>query len=569
MSKPSADEQYMLELVNRMRQVPVSELNLLLNSPSSEVREALSYFDVDRKILEEQWRDLKAVAPVAWSEKLQDSARTHNELMVYYDRQSHNLPNEPRLLDRIEKTGYEAAKVAENIFAYPESVFAGHAGFAIDWGNTETGIQNPPGHRITLLNEDYRELGISIIEENDPNTTVGSLLITQHFGLDRQAARSNADPWLLGVVYDDSRRNDNFYTPGEGLEAVTVEVKNRETGETYQTQSWRSGGYQLQLPAGTYTATFKGDFDRDGRNDTVSQRIAVRDENIKLDLITDSLDLSTSVAATLESVDDSIDDGEPSNSNTQTANSHGEIAFDRELTLSLTPFSGRSVSGDWLEGHSGSDTLLGSDIDDALEGNAGNDVLVGRSDRDRLDGNEGDDSIFGNTGRDTLDGGLDNDDLYGGREDDLIVSGGGNDAVMGDFGEDTVTGDSGHDLLYGNAGDDLIDGGFDNDTLFGGLGDDTLFGGPGDDDLVGDRGNDLLVGGEGRDRFWVKPEAETLTIADFSDDVDRIVVSDGLEYQDFTVFEVGNDLQLVAGHLSLTLQNCDRLQLDETDFLSV
>ncbi|MGC9503920.1 CAP domain-containing protein, partial [Baaleninema sp.] len=297
MSNPSANEQYMLELVNRMRQDPASELNLLLNSSSSEVREALSYFDVARTVLEDQWQQLEAVAPVAWSEQLHDSAQTHNELMVYYDRQSHNLPNEPRLLDRIEKTGYQAAKVAENIFAYPESVFAGHAGFAIDWGNTDTGIQNPPGHRITILNGDYRELGISIIEENDPDTEVGSLLITQHFGIDRKAAWSQSDPWLLGVIYDDRRRNDNFYTPGEGVEAVTVEVENRETGETYQTQSWSSGGYQLQLPTGSYKVTFEGDFDGDGENDTVSESISVKDENVKLDLATDNLSLSASATA--------------------------------------------------------------------------------------------------------------------------------------------------------------------------------------------------------------------------------------------------------------------------------
>jgi len=325
MSKPSAAEQYMLELVNRMRQNPQNELDLLLSNADSEVGQALEYFKVDRQILSEQWRKLEPVAPVAWSEQLHDSAETHNELMVYYDRQAHNLPNELGLLERVEKTGYQVAKVAENIFAYPESVFAGHAGFAIDWGDTETGIQDPAGHRITLVNGDYREVGISIVEENDPDTKVGSLLITQHFGIDRAAAWSGDDLWLLGVVYDDRVYNDDFYTPGEGWGNVIVEAQSDETDKIYTTQTWGSGGYQLKLPSGTYTITFRGDFDRDGVTDAVVQRTTIDNGNIKLDLALDSpwemlreqLDLTTPVTESEEDPEPSIENAPPRDSRTQ------------------------------------------------------------------------------------------------------------------------------------------------------------------------------------------------------------------------------------------------------------
>jgi len=44
MANPSAEEQYMLELVNRMRIDPAAEYNLLVNSDDSNVNGALTFF---------------------------------------------------------------------------------------------------------------------------------------------------------------------------------------------------------------------------------------------------------------------------------------------------------------------------------------------------------------------------------------------------------------------------------------------------------------------------------------------------------------------------------------------
>ena len=54
-----------------------------------------------------------------------------------------------------------------NVYAYAESVIHTHAGFAIDWGGdpddpNTTGIQNPPGHRDSMMSGSFREVGIRI-----------------------------------------------------------------------------------------------------------------------------------------------------------------------------------------------------------------------------------------------------------------------------------------------------------------------------------------------------------------------------------------------------------------------
>lgn len=560
MSNPNTNEQYLLELTNRMRMQPEAELKKLLETPNREVKTALSYFNVDLDVLSQQWKDLKPAAPLAWSSALHQSATTHSELMIQHDTQSHNLPGEPKLLDRLQDAGYDAVKAAENVFAYPESIFATHAGFAIDWGESPTGIQEPAGHRITLVNNDYREVGMAAIEENDPNTRVGSLVVTQHFGLGR-GTRDRS--WLVGAIYNDRIINDNFYTPGEGLGEIRIEAERETNGDTYETESWSSGGYQLQLPNGSYRVTFTGDLDGDGRMDVETRYVEIAGDNVKLDW-------------THGTPADETSQERSSPANTLNRMSLPALAqnYSSEVTeaaveaVELADFP-TEVNGDRLTGSIDADTLLGSDRDDALRGGSGDDVLVGQASRDRLDGENGNDILFGNADADTLSGGSGDDELYGGRDDDLIVSGEGNDAVMGDFGDDTVIGNAGADELYGNFGNDIIEGGDDDDRLYGGADNDTLIGGMGDDTLCGDGGDDLLTGGSGRDRFDLKPGSGQMTVTDFEVGVDAIGLGDGLQTSDFTSVSVGGNLQLIAQDTSIILEGVDATAFSSQMFVAV
>ena len=251
MASPTPREQEFLELVNRMRMNPNAELGLLLNSADLDVQSAIKDFNVNKTTLTNQWASLKIVAPLAWSNKLNESAKSHNAVMIQYDQQEHQVgkidangnvikaldldkdgqpipgqyhvvtPYESDFAGRVSATGYLYNGGRENIYSYAKSIVHAHASFAIDWGNDVNsidGIQNPAGHRIAIMANDVREVGISVTDELDNKTTVGPLVVTQNFSK-RDAINGKA--WLLGVAFQD-KNQDTWYEAGEGLKDISV-----------------------------------------------------------------------------------------------------------------------------------------------------------------------------------------------------------------------------------------------------------------------------------------------------------------------------------------------------------
>ena len=241
----------MLELVNRMRANPAAELPILLNSNDPNVTSALSYFNVNLSVLQSQWSTLTSEPPLAWNDILATTALNHDQAMLAAGAQSHQLPGEADLGTRISNAGYANwSYVGENIFAYASSIFSAHAAFAIDWGSTPTGIQNPPGHRENIMDPGFRDVGIGVLDAPG-NPNVGPLLITQDFG----NRFSYGNPYLLGTVFNDANSN-GYYDQGEGLGSVTLTITG--AGGTVTTTTTAYGGYQLQLAPGTYTITASG-----------------------------------------------------------------------------------------------------------------------------------------------------------------------------------------------------------------------------------------------------------------------------------------------------------------------
>ncbi len=254
---PSPMEQAYLEDINRMRVDPQAELSVLFSAtfPELQAREpsvqaAINFFNVDRFLLLSQWAELEPVAPVAWNEQLTEAALGHNEVMKAADLQSHQIGDEPPLGERVRATGYKLRRATENIYAYAESHLHGHAGFVIDWGEGPGGIQDPAGHRDNYMDPNVDEVGISVITDNSPATDVGPYLVTQDFG-----RRAGYKPQILGVVYEDGNRN-GIYDPGEGYSNMEITVSG--TGGTFTTTTMSAGGYQLEVPAGTYQVTASG-----------------------------------------------------------------------------------------------------------------------------------------------------------------------------------------------------------------------------------------------------------------------------------------------------------------------
>jgi len=270
---PSPLEQEMLEHLNRMRMAPQAELDVLFSEPGEardpDARLAMTvYQDPSAEEIADDWAELSSVAPLAWNESLFDAAYDHTNLMVHYDDQSHQLPGEQSVPQRIATAGYPAGSaVGENVYAYMNNVFHGHSAFAIDWGVSDR------SHRDNMMASTFREIGISIVADDDTGTDVGPLLVTQDYG----DGRDLVDSYLLGVVWEDFNEN-GWYDAGEGFDNVELLIEG--TGGTFTTNSLSAGGYQTSVPDGLYNVTaFGGALP----SPMIVYDVLIGDENVKVD----------------------------------------------------------------------------------------------------------------------------------------------------------------------------------------------------------------------------------------------------------------------------------------------
>src|SRR4051812_5700576 len=194
-------EQELLEMLNRMRAAPQAELKILTQTKNKDVLDAIEFFNTDLTVLAQQFAKLTPAQPLAWDASLRTAAVSHSQAMLAADQQTHQAPGELDLAKRVMNAGYTQMKVAgENVFAFAEGMFHAHASFAIDWGNDTNGIQNPPGHRDNMMDTDFREIGIGIVDTADTTKDVGPVLVSQEFGNRYHFGNS----WYLGVVYNDT-----------------------------------------------------------------------------------------------------------------------------------------------------------------------------------------------------------------------------------------------------------------------------------------------------------------------------------------------------------------------------
>jgi hypothetical protein len=171
--------------------------------------------------------------------------------MLQNEFQGHSGSDGSSEASRISDAGYDWIRIAENVFAYAQSVPHGHAGFEVDWGENPDGtpipggMQIPPGHRLTIHNPDLREIGVGVV--HGQNGSVGPQIVTQDFG-----TQPGATPFITGVVFYDINGNQ-FYDLGEGIGGATVQVASATTHAV----TARSGGYSVPVPGdGTYSVTF-------------------------------------------------------------------------------------------------------------------------------------------------------------------------------------------------------------------------------------------------------------------------------------------------------------------------
>lgn len=274
---PTAEEQYMLELINRARTDPKAEGIFLATTPDSGIRLGADFFDVNLKRLKSDFASYAARPPMAFNPQLMASSRRHSKDMAKNNFQNHVGSDDSTISERIADAGYSFSAINESIYSnlVSNTLFA-HAGLNIDWGFGVDGIQAGVGHRAAIMGLgaiDYQEIGISIVSRTGADAVeFGKLSITQDFG-----NRPSSPDFLTGVAYYDVNEN-GICEPGEGISGVRVQPT---VGSRHAITS-ASGGYAIPFSAatGASSVTFSGG----DLTPPVDKEFNIVDENVKVDL---------------------------------------------------------------------------------------------------------------------------------------------------------------------------------------------------------------------------------------------------------------------------------------------
>ncbi|MEI2806662.1 MAG: calcium-binding protein [Albidovulum sp.] len=479
----SAEEQYMLELINRARLDPDAEAQ----RQGIDLNDGLAAGTISST----------AKGVLAPNVDLEFAAETHTSWMLANDTYGHVGENDWVGRERVLHSGYSNQTYywGENVTAI-DMATASSQTEAVDQLFSSLMLNvTDPNDRVAVLfysasdNQEPREIGlglefqsftISTLSEKPPlygKLSLGGLSLDQAFNaalLTINYGKENvyadpADVFLTGVAYSDAD-HDGFYSIGEGLAGVGFAIGANATATA------AAGGYALKLAPGAgvgVTVTAAGG--------AVSEVLAdLSAGNVKLDLVDGTLLRSSGNLTLVSGV------------------AAAELLGIADLTLAGNALANR------LTGNRGDNVLTGLDGSDLLSGGIGNDTLYGGNNYDTVDGGDGDDQAWGGNGRDLIILGNGNDIFWDNGQNDAN----GHDTVWGGAGNDTVNGGGGNELIYGEAGADSLLGGIGNDTLYAGDNYDTVRGGDGDDQAWGGNGRDLIFLGTGNDIFWDNAQAD-------------------------------------------------------------
>lgn len=443
----NAQEQVMLELINRARLDPLAEAARL----GIDLNAGLAAGTLDgsaRQIL-------------ATNRFLEDSAAIHSTWQLNHDIFSHTGANGNSPVQRMTSAGY---------------VFSGNwaSGENISWTGT-TGTIDPAaaimaqhdslfisaGHRQNILSGNFREIGIGqeigVFTEN--GTDFNASMVTQNFALSGSAV------FLAGVAYADADQ-DGFYSIGEGVGNVSYAIG----GTTTLTAA--AGGYVLAATAAAATGVT---ITPQGGTATVVE-VDLLPGNVKLDLVDASLLRSSGNLTLISGVADA------------------ELLGVGDLSLTGNGLDNRltgNKGANRIDAGGGNDTVRDGIGNDRVDLGDGNDLVVVGGGADTLIGGTGTDELSyagspGGVGVDLISGavagGWAADDVISGFEN-LTGSALGADVLRGTTGDNVIAGQGGNDLVYDRGGNDFVDLGDGNDFAVAGNGADTFAGGAGLDTI--------------------------------------------------------------------------------------
>lgn len=209
--------------------------------------------------------------PVALNTSLNQSAKTHSRDMLAQNYFEHNSLTGKTPFQRMSDAGYLYASAGENL-AWRGTTGAVNENQFVEQQHVDLFVDTDivgRGHRLTMLNAAFREVGIGIVRGSFTHngTRYDSIMQTQDFG-----APPNSPTFVLGVVYNDTNSNGR-YDFGEGVPSSPVSMGDA----TRSTNS--AGGYSFAVTeSGAYTLQFSG-------NRFQSLNIVRGQKNIKVDLV--------------------------------------------------------------------------------------------------------------------------------------------------------------------------------------------------------------------------------------------------------------------------------------------
>jgi Ca2+-binding RTX toxin-like protein len=330
MATNSAQEQLMLELINRARMNPVGEatrlgINLNQGLPAGTISGA------PKQVL--AMNDLLVIA-----------ADNHSNWMLVNGQFAHQealgFPSGRTGLDPVDR-------MAAAGYVFPGLAFPGEN---ISWSGVLPGPINltsaivaqhnslflSPGHRTNILNATFEEVGIG--QQHGTFSGYDASMVTQNF------APGGTQVFVTGVVYNDTVVNDNFFSVGEQTAGRSVAGTGGVTDVT-----GGGGGYELAFTAGGA-------------------------KTIGFSLATGAIQLAVTVPLANVKID--VVNGHEVWTNAHTSVVSGPVTELHVLGIQAINLTGGAGGNDSITGGPGNDNLIGGLGIDTLVGGTHNDYFV-------------------------------------------------------------------------------------------------------------------------------------------------------------------------------------------------
>lgn len=269
-------EQLFLEQINRARLDPEAEaarFGIGLNDPTPPDSGDEPADDGPEETLTGEARQ-----PLAHNALLSEASENHSDDMVEREYFDHVSPDDSYPQDRADDVGYEGG-VGENL-AQMASTGDLSLEEAVTTGLPHPSDPKPPhheglflsaGHRVNMLNEQYREFGVAQVADtrtNKDGVEYNYSIITNKFGIP-----ADDKVFLTGVVFNNGDY-EPFYSIGSGRGAFDIAAGDAST------TTWAAGGYSLAVDSDPAVTVTLGQ----GANAT-TVTVDLSGSNVKLDLL--------------------------------------------------------------------------------------------------------------------------------------------------------------------------------------------------------------------------------------------------------------------------------------------